>query len=131
MNYAELSSMHQKEVDAFPLRAAFSPAQLKTGMEALGVESKNELHDIGGGCFIRRSDKDAFYEMMERHSNQLEKALEDDAFAIGALIYELNNHEYVITGNPSEAMEILDFNIDNPRHVNLLNEALQQGSFQE
>ena len=66
--YKELKDRHQKEMDAFPLGAAFSGDQFAEMMQKWGltVDDTDKICSIGGGCFIRKSDKEAFFNMLKR-----------------------------------------------------------------
>ena len=63
--YKQLKDKHQKEMNAFPLGAAFSDKQFEEMMQKWGltVNDADKICSIGGGCFIRKSDKAAFFEM--------------------------------------------------------------------
>jgi hypothetical protein len=45
--------------------------------------------------------------MVERHGQELKTAMEDKSFAVGAFRYELNNHEYCVTHDNSDALSAL------------------------
>lgn len=98
-NYKELKATHQKEMNEFPLGAAFSNEQFKEMMEKWGLTENDtdKIYSIGCGCFIRKSDSQRFHDLMERFE------LEEKAFrkkkknAIDQFYYELGNHEYCIT----------------------------------
>lgn len=106
MKYRELQKQIQQEVNSFPMAFAFSYEQLKEGLKRLGAWSGSVV-SIGGGGFIRKSDKDSFQQMFKRHEVMRKEALKDDNFLIDALEYELANHEYCITYDPEPALSML------------------------
>ena len=56
--YVEMKERHQKEVNNFPMKFAFSDEQFKKAMEELGL-TENDLDKvvgIGAGGFIRKTD---------------------------------------------------------------------------
>ena len=45
--------------------------------------------------------------MLERHSQERKQRQKDEKFLLESLVYELNNHEYCITCDTTEALESL------------------------
>lgn len=113
--YRLLKERQEKEVNAFPLMAAFSKEQFLKGMEKLNVTSEKELLDIGCGCFIRKIDKEKFTAMFEKQEQERKQAIEQDIDGSGYIKdmfqYELGNHEYIITGDLSETLDALDITV--------------------
>lgn len=108
MMYKELKEKHQNEFNSFPKGFAFTQEQLEEEMKKLGVTSENDLLGIAGGTgFIRKSDKDAYIEMNRRHMKESKEYMKDYDFAFDAFLYELNNHEYVITYDADDAIDAL------------------------
>ena len=127
MKYFELKQKQQHEVDEFPMMFAFNNAQFKEGMERLGVtDAKKELFSIGGGGFIRKTDSDALEKLFTRHAEEMEKAMSDKQFMIDAIEYELSNHEFCITYDPTQTINILNLDLENPVHVECFKTARRQ-----
>lgn len=111
--YQELKDRHQKEMDAFPLGAAFSNSQFEEMMQKWGliVKDTDKICSIGGGCFIRKSDKEAFFNMLKRFKNETDAAIAadetGDGFIYDMFYYELANHEYCITYEYDETFDAL------------------------
>lgn len=111
--YQELKDRHQKEMDAFPLGAAFSNSQFEEMMQKWGltVKDTDKICPIGGGCFIRKSDKEAFFNMLKRFKNETDAAIAadetGDGFIYDMFYYELANHEYCITYEYDETFDAL------------------------
>lgn len=112
--YRQLKNRQQKELDAFPLGAAFSNKQFEEMMQGWGfaVDETDKIISIGAGCFIRKSDKEAFFNMFERHNKEMQDAIAADATGDG-FIYdmfydELANHEYCITYDLDETLDALN-----------------------
>lgn len=57
--YAELKNRFQQEIDAFPMKWAFSKEQFDKSMRELGLDpaDTDKIIGIPGGGFIRKSDK--------------------------------------------------------------------------
>lgn len=100
MTYAELKKKHQDEVNAFPLGFAFGDKQFKEMMSKWGLDADKDedlkkISYLGiGGAYIRKSDIPAYNEMAERHQRELDELRKDEKEFIGALVYQLHNHEY-------------------------------------
>lgn len=117
--YRQMKDRHQAEVNAFPLGAAFTENQLREQLQKLGLDPETgaaECVDIGAGCFIRKSDEPAFWEMMKRHQNERAAAIQADKDGAGFIYqmfrHELSNHEYSYTGDLAETLDALGFTVE-------------------
>ena len=114
MTYAELKAKQQKEMNALPVGAAFSDKQFEEMMKrwGFGVDETNKICSIGYGTFIRKSDKTAFFELLERQKKERDEALSADKTGNGYIyemfLYELNNHEYGYTYELEDTLDALD-----------------------
>ena len=112
--YQELKDRHQKEMDAFPLGAAFSNKQFEEMMQKWGltVDDTDKICSIGAGCFIRKTDKEAFFNMLKKFKDETDAAIAadktGDGFIYDMFYYELANHEYCITYEYDETFDALD-----------------------
>lgn len=110
-SYEAMQKRHQQEVNAFPMKWAFNNQQLEQGMRELGLNPSqtNEIVGIGGGGFIRRSDRQAFIDMFKRQNAEQKAALAaqktGDEYAYQMFLHELGNHEYIITGDLSDTLD--------------------------
>lgn len=102
----------EQEFNAFPMMFAFNEKQLEKGKQKLGVQQDSDLYRMPGGGFIRKSDADALKTLVERHNDEMSAALNDREFLIDAMEYELGNHEYCITHDPSDALDVLGIALD-------------------
>ena len=111
--YQQMKDRQQKEFDAFPIGAAFSDHQFQQMMEkwGLSVNDTDKICSIGGGCYIRKTDKDAFCDLMNRLNSEKENAiaadLTGDDFIFDMFVYELANHEYCITYDLEDTLDAL------------------------
>lgn len=111
--YKQLKDKHQKEINAFPLGAAFSNSQFADMMQKWGltVDDADKIFSIGAGCFIRKTDKEAFFNMLKRFKDETNAAIAADTtgegFIYDMFYYELANHEYCITYEYDETFEAL------------------------
>ena len=111
--YQEMKARQQKEFDAFPMSAAFSNQHFKDMMEKWGltVNDTDKICSIGGGCYIRKTDKEALCALINRLNNEKENAiaadLTGDGFIFDMFVYELANHEYCITYDLEDTLDAL------------------------
>ncbi|MCM1220789.1 MAG: hypothetical protein NC548_40490 [Lachnospiraceae bacterium] len=116
--YKELKDRHQKEMNAFPLGAAFSDKQFAEMMRKWGLTENDadKICSIGAGCFIRKCDKERFFEMLERFKRERKEAIAADKTGNGYIydmfLYELANHEYCITYDLEETLDALGITVD-------------------
>ena len=110
--YQELKSRQQKDVNDFPMFFAFNNEQFEKGMRKLGLEPTDTgaVYRLGHtGGFYRKSDSQALKDMFDRHSNEMEQAIEEDndekGFIYDMFLYELANHEYCITYEAEPTLE--------------------------
>lgn len=136
MDYAELKRKQQKEFDDFPIGAAFSEKQFNEMMTEFGLEPKDidKIYSIGAGCYIRKSDHNAFVEMTKRHADEEKQAIKEDStgegFIYSMFLYELDNHEYSYTHDADDAIYSLDLTweqiLDDPRLKRGLGKAIKE-----
>ena len=113
--YIELKDRQQQEVNAFPLGFAFSDKQFAEMMSEWGLDPKKDLNKISripvGGGFIQKKDIPAFKDMMKRHDDELQAAIDGDSDGTGFIYqmfrYELDNHEYGYTGDVEDTLDAL------------------------
>lgn len=128
--YVEMKERHQKEVNNFPIKFAFSDEQFKRAMEELGL-TENDLDkvvSIGSGGFMRKTDVKAYNEMAERQFKEFKEAIEEDKIGDGFIkemfLYELGNHEYIITFDISDTLDAVGLTEEDIRNNNNLRTGL-------
>ena len=112
--YQELKTRTGKEIADFPMAFAFSAKQLEEALAKLEA-TKDEVVSIGSGGIVRKTDSAAFVAMFERHESERIAAFKHDSTLIEAICYELGNHEYSYTGDPSDALDALGITLDDKR----------------
>ena len=116
--YDELVKNQKKEFHNFPMSFAFSDKQFEEGMKKLELsrDDNDKIASIGGGGFIRKSDINAFNEMVKRHKEEKKQAIKDDKTGEGFIkdmfYRELNNHEYSYTRELDDTLDTLDLTIE-------------------
>ena len=131
--YKVLSDRHQREVDAFPFMFAFSQKQFDEGMvERFGLKptDTDKILSIGGGGYIRKSDRDALHEMMNRHAAETQAAIDADetgeGFVRDMFVYELDNHEYSYTWDLEPTLDALGLTLEEVEADPKLKHGLQE-----
>ena len=115
MDYREFKERTQNEFNSLPLMFAFSNNQFEEGKAKLGVKDNQELYSIGGGGFIRKVDAPLLDEMTDRHNREYYELMKDDNFAYSAFYYELGNHEFCITLDPTDTLAALCLTVEEMR----------------
>ena len=128
--YLELKNRHQKEINDFPLGAAFGDEQFEKMMSKwnLTLDDTDKIISIGGGCYIRKTDREAFKELIERHAQEREVAIREnkDNYLYHMFDYELANHEYTYTGELDDTLEALDLTMEDINNNTVMYEALMK-----
>jgi len=104
MTYAELKAKQQQESNDFPFMWAFGQQQFDEMLRKNNVTTK-DIYSIGAGGYIRKTDAKAMVEMFNRHKTELAEARKQSKFLREAIINEMSNHEYCITGDREEVLE--------------------------
>lgn len=87
-------------------------------MEAIGLTAADtdQIYNIGSGVYVRKIDYPILQAMTERHRAELREAIALDAtgenFIYQMFYTELANHEYIISGSITEALDALALTID-------------------
>lgn len=112
--YKELKDRQQREQNNFPMVFAFGKEQFEEAMKKLGLdpsETDKVCSIYGIGDILLRSDVPAYLEMVKRHHLEMDREIEaddtGDGFVFDMFDYELSNHEYAYTMNPTSALDAL------------------------
>ncbi len=126
--YQELKKKQADEMNNFKgLFFAFSQEQFKEAIEKMGLslDSKPQIISIGCGGYLLKTRESDFDNMLKRHKEEMKKLKKDNKEFLTALVYELRNHEFCITGDPTDALNALGFTASqvDPK---ILKEAIKQ-----
>lgn len=116
--YTALKDRQQKELNAFPLGAAFGNRQFAEMMYKweLTETDTDRIYSVSSGCYLRRSDSQAFHEMLERFDREIAAEIAGDPTGDGFIrdmfYAELANHEYCITYDLTDALYALGLTVD-------------------
>lgn len=113
MEYLEQKEKHEKELNEFTgMFFAFSEEQLEKGMLKVNASTESELASIGAGCYILKSKVQSFKDMLDRHDAEKKQIKENQRNLLEAFVYELKNHEYCITWDINDALEVLGLKVE-------------------
>ena len=125
--YVNLVRKQEKEFNDFPMFFAYNEKQYKEGKQTLGVIDDKEICSIGYG-YIRKSDKQLFSDMLERHNKEFKQSIENDktgeGFIYDMFLYELENHEYFITYEIDDTLDALSLTLDDVLNSSTLKHGL-------
>lgn len=119
--YIEMKQRQQEEINSLPIMFAFSNEQFNEGMvEKFGLKPTStnikKLCSIGMGGYMKKDEVHLLHEMILRHADEFNKEVAadktGDGFIYDAFNYELDNHEYCITLDATETLEVLGFTME-------------------
>lgn len=112
--YDEIKEKHQKIVNEFPMKFAFSDEQFNQGMKELGLDPKDtdKVVSIGGGGFIRKTDAKKFGDMWDtlrkEHNDLIASDKTGEGYIKDMFVSELENHEYGYTYELDDTLDTLE-----------------------
>lgn len=116
--YISMKRRHEKEVNEFPMFAAFSESAFQEGMKklGLGIGDRKKVASLGCGVFIRTADVPAWSALIHRHEQERKDAIRADQEGTGFIremfSYELANHEYCYTMDLTETLNALGLTVE-------------------
>ena len=118
--YEKLRNRQQQEVNALPMRFAFSQEQLQKVMKDWGLRPKMDLDKIAQlpfGGFAQKKDIPLIRDTFARHRTELQAAVDADPTGEGFIkemfLTELENHEYSYTGTAEDDLDSLGLTYEN------------------
>ena len=107
MNYFEFTQKRKEQYNSFPMFCSFNETHFTEWMARVGAKDKSEILHIGFSMFVHKDKQKDFIDMRDGLEKELEDALKDTYFFRSAIRYELNNREYCITNDATEAIQSL------------------------
>ena len=108
---------------------AFSQAGFNEELEKRNLK-KDELVSIGAGGFLKRDKVEEYKKVLKEVNNIWEEIKDNDELLKDAFMYELANHEFIITYDVSDTLEVFGLTIEevqkDERISRLLKEAINQ-----
>lgn len=132
MTYQQLVDKQQKEVNEFPLGAAYNKKQFEEMMAKWNLKptDTDQITTIMNGVFIRKSDIPAYIELVNKLHNETQEAIKNDetgdGFIYQMFAYELDNHEYSVTYDLEETLDALGYTIEDIQNDRKLSHGLKK-----
>jgi hypothetical protein len=132
MTYQQLVDKQQKEVNEFPLGAAYNKKQFEEMMAKWNLKptDTDQITTIMNGVFIRKSDIPAYIELVNKLHNETQEAIKNDetgdGFVYQMFAYELDNHEYSVTYDLEETLDALGYTIEDIQNDRKLSHGLKK-----
>lgn len=129
-SYIAMKNRHQQEVNALPIKFAFSDKQFEEGMKELGLKptDTDKVYALVGNGFYRKTDADLIHGTFKRHKQERDDAIAADKDGTGYLFemfeYELGNHEYCVTYDCEDAVNACGYTCAEVLADPILNKAL-------
>ena len=80
------------------------------------IQVTEKIVHIGGGCYIRKTDREAFRVLVEKLEKEKNDALAADTTGEGIIkdmfLYELGNHEYCVTYDLEDTLDAVGLSVD-------------------
>ena len=105
-----MKTRQRNEMDAFEgIFFAFNKKQLKEGLEKVGLKETetNKIYSIGSGGFVLKEKADALKDLLFKQGEEQKERFKNEKILIGAIEYELWNHEYSYTRDVTPALDAL------------------------
>lgn len=125
MNYQQYQKISAERINNLPMFFAFSDAQFAEGMAKIGLakEDTKQIFSLGGGGYIKKTDSHLLEKALEENEIDRKSVIADDKELLNAIVYELGNHEYCITGDPEPTCSALGISLDDERIARIFQEA--------
>ena len=103
-------------------------------MKKIKLNEGDKILSIGAGGYIKKCDRQKFIQMIHNHDKELKESIKSDLTGEGFIkdmfLYELANHEYCLTNDLTETLEVLGLTneeINNSKSLkNGLNKAIEE-----
>lgn len=114
--YTQMNYRHQKYINTLPVKFAFSKEQYKKILDEWGI-TEEEAHNgvikrIGGGGYIKAADEEMIINVIRAFEEETAEAIKADETGTGFIyemfLYELQNHEFIITQDTAETLDALN-----------------------
>lgn len=130
-SYQQLKDKHKKEFNSYTdIFFAFNTSQFNEGMQKIGLQINEtdkilRLGDTGG--YILKSTRNVFYSILDKQEQERKEFKKQEKNLLSALVTELINHEYCVTGSVHDALDSLELDI-NTIDKKLLKKAIKKAN---
>lgn len=135
--YQTMRDRQQAEVNDYLKEGAFfafSDKQFKAGLEKLGIAEEDagkRLSRLGStGGYMVKERVAGLKALLDKNDQERQEAIEDPEtgrqFVFDMFFYELNNHEYIITGSTEETLDALGLSWEDIKKSPILSQELNR-----
>lgn len=129
VSYRDIEAEVSEDVNRFASKYmffAFSDKDFASGMAKLGFQpdETGKIRNLGGGSFIRADKIDDYQKLIRDRDDQIRKASKSASFAFEMFCTELANHEYPVTGDPTNAILATGYTMEEVNNNPVLRQAL-------
>lgn len=129
MKYIELKNKYQDKVDNFKgLIFAFTEQQLEEGLKKINA-TRRDITPIGLGGFVLKDRVHEFKQIHKNFKRELKEHIDNDPdgenFVKNMFLYELNNHEYIVSHDEEPALRALDLSYEDLKEEPKLKHGLE------
>ena len=75
----------------------------------LAVDDTKAIYSLGAGGYIRKDKSADFNAMFKRHAEEKKNRKKEEKYLFESLVYELQNHEYCVTYDATDALNALGY----------------------
>jgi hypothetical protein len=124
MDYKTFKESQSKEFNEFTyIFFAFNNEQFNEGMKRLNLKNTSEVVSIGHGGYLPKNKVKDFKDLLDKQKNDLKNFKKDQKALVDAILYELNNHEYCVTGSIESVLDVLG--LDRVEHGEAIKKAIK------
>ena len=116
--YTALKEKQEKEINNLPIFFAFNDGQFAEGLKKAGLTptETNKLYRLGNtGGLCYKADAKLIRNTIAKHRKELATAIAQDLtgddFIFNMFNYELENHEYLVTGCIKDTLHALNLTL--------------------
>ena len=110
--YQELKARQAQELNDFQgIFFAFNNEQFAEGMAKIGLaaDDTKAIYSLGAGGYILKTKSADWNAMFKRHAQEKKERKKEEKYLFDSLVYELQNHEYCVTHDASDALNALGY----------------------
>ncbi len=119
-SYKQLVDRQHKEFnEQAQIKFAFNEKQFAEIMQEWDLDPETDLdkiYSMGAGGYIQRKDHAEFWALMDRHrkekSDRIKADTTGDGFIYEMFLYELANHEFIVSGDTWETLDALNLTME-------------------
>lgn len=126
-NYGQLNKYYQDKYNDYTSKYgfyAYNKQQVDEGINKHPKDSK--FSNCGQGLFMLENKAKGLIDLFNEQEKALKEAMQQPVFAYDAFNYELSNHEYCVSGDPDDALAMLDLTLEQVQQDKILLKAFKK-----